>query len=236
MTPRSRRSSARALERAAWALSLVLAAEIGGLGALVASATAEGSREAVRACEAHEVGLRPASDIEATAPRAVPLLFQEDERWAGLPYATAEGTVASHGCGLVAASMAASYFAGREVAPPELLAQVGNSCTTGGVNDMGKFCVALAGAYEGVWFSGQLWTSDEALEYVRAGALAFAGMSGQLVDGGKDYGGHVVLVYRVDDSGVWVRDPDDEGVTEPMALERFEQVNFTYFYAIGAKA
>lgn len=69
------------------------------------------------------------------------------------------------------------------------------------------------------------------LQNVSDGWLAFAGMSGTLGD--RDYGGHVVLIWRADDDGYWIRDPASAGNSaRTFTLEELEQVDFHYFYCI----
>lgn len=56
-------------------------------------------------------------------------------------------------------------------------------------------------------------------------------MSGTLGD--RDYGGHVVLIWRADDDGYWIRDPASAGNSaRAFTLEELEQVDFHYFYCI----
>lgn len=63
------------------------------------------------------------------------------------------------------------------------------------------------------------------------GWLAFAGVTGDL--GEEDYGGHVVLIWRADDDGYWVRDPASAANSaRAFTLEELERVDFRYFYCI----
>lgn len=162
-----------------------------------------------------------------------PMYYQADEQWGGLPYATVDGTISTHGCGLASAAMAASYLTETEIDPPRLLNLVGNRCISDDVNDMSKSCQELHDIY-GLHYSNRLTTKDEALDYVADGWIAFAGMHGQLTDDGKSYAGHVVLIWRVDESGVWIRDPYNPALQKPLTFEQFSAVHFDYFYALGA--
>ena len=77
----------------------------------------------------------------------MPVYNQTDPDWAGTPYLS--GTIGSHGCGLVCASMAYGYIFGEELEPDELLEMVGDTCSTDGVNDMMKFARWLSDNYYG---------------------------------------------------------------------------------------
>lgn len=165
------------------------------------------------------------------APSEPPLWLQADERWGGLPYASLEGTVASAGCGLCCAAMAASYLTGDEITPPELLNQVGNTCIDGGMNHMGLFCENLRALY-GIEYT-DLWALDDAEAHLRDGWGLLAGMSGQVHEGGRSYEAHVLYVWGCDESGVYVRDPADATLTQPISWERFRSIEWgSYFYAV----
>ncbi len=160
-----------------------------------------------------------------------PLYYQADERWGGLPYATADSTVAESGCGLCAAAMAASYITGEDITPPVLLNLVGNRCIDGGMNHMGRFCKELHDLYGAEYVD--LWTLDDAESYLRDGWMLFSGMGGSVNEGGKEYGAHVLLVWKCDDDGVYIRDPDDPTLMAPVSWERFREIKWgSYFYAI----
>ena len=160
-----------------------------------------------------------------------PLYYQADERWGGLPYATADSCVAESGCGLCCAAMAASYITGEDITPPVLLNLVGNRCIDGGVNHMGRFCEELNALY-GIEYQ-DLWNLGDAERYLRDGWLLLAGMSGPVYEGGKEYGGHVLFIWRCDSSGIYIRDPDDINLAAPITWEQFRAIDWgSYFYAI----
>ena len=113
----------------------------------------------------------------------------------------------------------------------DLLNLVGNRCIEGGVNHMGRFCEELNALY-GIEYQ-DLWSLEDAERYLRDGWMLLAGMSGPVYEGGKEYGGHVLLIWRCDSSGVYIRDPDDITLTGPIAWEQFERIEWgPYFYAI----
>lgn len=168
--------------------------------------------------EAREQSQIVVRDTPAPEP---PLYYQADERWGGLPYATADGCVA----------MAASYLTGEEITPPVLLNLVGNRCIDGGVNHMGRFCEELQALY-GFEYR-DLWTLEDAESHLRDGWMLFAGMEGAVYEGGKEYGGHVLLIWNCDEEGVYIRDPDDPTLQAPISWERFRAIEWgSYFYAI----
>lgn len=139
--------------------------------------------------------------------------------------------MAESGCGLCCAAMAASWITGEDITPPVLLNLVGNRCIEGGVNHMGRFCEELNALY-GIEYQ-DLWSLEDAERYLRDGWMLLAGMSGPVYEGGKEYGGHVLLIWRCDSSGVYIRDPDDITLTGPIAWEQFERIEWgPYFYAI----
>ena len=162
---------------------------------------------------------------------SVPVYTQTDERWGGLPYATADSCIAESGCGLCCAAMAASYLTGEEITPPALLNLVGNRCIDGGVNHMGRFCEELQALY-GIEYQ-DLWTLEDAEKYLRDGWMLFAGMSGAVYEGGREYGGHVLLIWKCDETGVYIRDPDGAALQAPISWEQFRAIEWgSYFYAI----
>lgn len=178
--------------------------------------------------EAREQSQIVVRDTPAPEP---PLYYQADERWGGLPYATADGCVAESGCGLCCAAMAASYLTGEEITPPVLLNLVGNRCIDGGVNHMGRFCEELQALYEFEY--RDLWTLEDAESHLRDGWMLFAGMEGAVYEGGKEYGGHVLLIWKCDEEDVYIRDPDDPTLQAPISWERFRAIEWgSYFYAI----
>lgn len=96
---------------------------------------------------------------------------------------------------------------------------------------MGRFCEELNALY-GIGYQ-DLWSLEDAERYLRDGWMLLAGMSGPVYEGGKEYGGHVLLIWRCDSSGVYIRDPDDITLTGPIAWEQFERIEWgPYFYAI----
>ena len=168
---------------------------------------------------------------DESAPAEPPLYYQADERWGGLPYATADSCVAESGCGLCCAAMAASYLTGEDVTPPTLLNLVGNRCVEAGQNHMGRFCEELRDLY-GIEYR-DLWTLEDAESHLRDGWALLAGMSGSVHEGGREYGGHVVLVWKCDEDGAYVRDPDDPTMDPLVSWERLEEIEWgPYFYAI----
>lgn len=164
-----------------------------------------------------------------------PLYYQADERWGGLPYATAESNVAESGCGLCAAASAAAFLTGKDyITPSYLLNLVGNSCIDGGVNHMGRFCEQL-NAIWGIQYQ-DLWTLTDAEQYLIDGWGLLAGMSGSVYEGGREYGAHVLYIWGYDDQGVYIRDSADPLLQTPITWEQFESIEWgSYFYAIRSE-
>lgn len=170
-------------------------------------------------------------DRPAAEGANMPLWLQTDPQWSYIPYAG--GTVGDSGCGLVCAAMALEYMTLQHITPLTLASLVGDACLTDGVNDPGKFCSWISEHYPEYGIESTPISYDLApvLQNVSDGWLAFAGMSGALGD--SDYGGHVVLIWRADEDGYWIRDPASSGNSaRSFTLEELEQVDFSYFYCI----
>lgn len=158
----------------------------------------------------------------------MPLYLQTDPQWAKVSYAG--GTIADQGCGLTAAAMAVEYMCQSNVTPDTLALAVGDTCLTDGVNDPAKFCDYIKRTY-GADLTGVMWTTSEGLEAVANGYMVFAGMQGYLGD--RYYDGHVVLIWRVDSDGWYVRDPADGANSQKVwSVEELHAVDFRYFYGI----
>lgn len=161
-----------------------------------------------------------------------PHYLQIDEKWKNLPYS--KETIETYGCGL---TCAASYICWVTQDPSytveTLYKAVGDSCLTDNVNDMSKFGQYISTNYN-VTVSGQEWENDVAKNALRNGDMLFASMSGELIPGHKSYGGHIVLIYKWDDQGIWVMDPDDPDSEVPISEQRFDEVfgYDQYFYLL----
>ena len=62
--------------------------------------------------------------------------------------------------------------------------------------------------------------------------MVFCSLTGQLRDGGKSYGGHIVLLCGWDGETATFHDPY-EGVVR-LSRKQYEQVDWAYFIAIGS--
>lgn len=215
---------------------------IGAISALVVFAAlmvAHANDDAKALAGARESGIRAAQSVydhrvlDRPIPSGtyMPLYLQTDAQWSYVPYAG--GTVGDSGCGLTCAAMAVKYLTTQDVTPLQIAGLVGDSCLTDGVNDPGKFCEWMASVYPeyGIEYSQISYDLDAVLASVSDGWLAFAGMSGAL--GGSEYDGHVVMIWRADDSGYWLRDPASaENSARPFSHEELSSVDFKYFYTI----
>ena len=167
-----------------------------------------------------------AAYLDAALPRSMPYHNQGDPRWGGLAYAG--GTLTSKGCGLCCASMALSWWSREEVTPDGLLAAVGESCLTGGLNDMAKFGDAM-GAW-GVARSGAYYDIGEAVAEARRGRVVFCSVAGRL--GARSYGGHIVLLFSPDGSALSLMDPAcRENTREWSEAELLSVGGWKYFYS-----
>lgn len=171
------------------------------------------------------------SEVYDSIPDSPPHYVQTDPLWSGYPYGS--GTVETHGCGLTCVASYISYITNdSSYQVDDLLKEVGNTCLTADVNDMGKFCDFLESKYL-VDCTAQLWILDTAKDYLRDGYMLFASMEGTLLDGYRSYEGHIVLVYEWNKDGIWIMDPGDSTFNSPLTEDQFDSVfKGEYFYAI----
>ena len=155
----------------------------------------------------------------------MPVYCQTDPDWAGTPYLS--GTIGSHGCGLVCASMAYSYIFGDELEPDELLEMVGDTCSTDGVNDMMKFARWLSDSYDGGILYERVWLLDTLKCRVNTEDVVFVGMSGILGD--RMYSSHVVMMSDMTATGAFIIDPYDSDNTRTFTWEELEHSGLIYY-------
>lgn len=173
----------------------------------------------------------PSSSRVIPSGRTMPLYLQDDPQWASLPYAG--DTIGNSGCGLACAAMTIEYLTTQRADPRILSDVVGSECLTDGVNDPGKFCAWIAEHYPtyNIHYSGIYFNAPDALEDVRNGKLVFASLTGYFGD--QFYDGHIVLLWKSDDSGIWVRDPKSGANSQsPLTEDDFYSVQWVYFYSI----
>ena len=178
----------------------------------------------------YEDGKSSVAVVEDGEPDEVhpPLMMQEDPEWSSLPYGG--GTIGSHGCGLVCASIAVTSRTGELVKPSSLAEEQGGSFITGGINDPDKICKWVSEHY-GLEWSGELWEFESARSLLEDGWLVIAGVSGQF--GTRTYGGHLVLLYGYGADGCYVRDPDDGANSiRKFSWQELEQVSWGSFNGI----
>ena len=80
--------------------------------------------------------------------------------------------------------------------------------------------------------TGLLYDQQEALGYAECGLMVFGSMTGQLHEGGRAYGGHIVLICGWDGSTADIRDPDEGQVN--LNIDEFARVSWAYFIAVGS--
>lgn len=164
------------------------------------------------------------------AETGVPIYIQTDERWGGLPYAGAD--LATSGCGLTCAAMAWEYLGGREWNPVQMLNAVGNSCVQDGQNYMPGFCEWMTSQDPSLNFSVLYEGRERAISDLESGRLVFGCMEGLLYEGGRDYGGHIVLLTGINDVAVTVHDPCT-AYEVSLDFDAFNVVDWNYFISIG---
>ena len=178
--------------------------------------------------DGYESGKSEVVIVEDEPVHIMPLFLQKDLRWYGVQYA--DGCIGTHGCGLTAAAMAATYITGDLVMPDYLASTSGDEFITDGVNDPDKICKWLSEEY-GMTYSGEVWTLDEGLALVEEGYCVLASMSGQLGD--RSYGSHVILIYGRFGPDYLVRDPDDgENSIRSFSREELSLANLTSFNGV----
>lgn len=209
----------KALRRIAAILALILAVEVAGIAALVSSARGTVTAGAA-AIKLDDAGMR----------HGVPLYTQLDERWGGLPYA--EGTVSTSGCGLVCAAMAWEWLSGETCTPPMLLNLVGNDYVQEGQNYMPGFCEWMKQRDPTLDYTVLYESRERALEESEGGRMVFACMEGALYEGGREYGGHVVLITGVEGGRIEIHDPMT-AYEVSLTREEFDGVAWAYFISIG---
>lgn len=162
---------------------------------------------------------------------SVPVYTQTDERWGGIPYAGED--LATSGCGITCAAMAWEFLSGDEWTPVQMLNAVGNSNVQDGQNYMPGLCEWMRDQDASIDYSVIYESRDRAIEDLEGGRLVFGEMQGELVEGGRSYGGHIVLLTRRDESGsITVHDPCVP-YGESLSAERFHAVDWGYFISIG---
>lgn len=135
-------------------------------------------------------------------PRTMPAYYQDDPVWASVPYAHG-GTIAGNGCGLTTAAMSLEWWTREQWSPARLAAEVGDSCTVGGLNYMpafADFCRSL-----GLSATEQYWDIRRAVADARAGRTVWCAGGGRL--GVRSYGGHLVLLWCDADGELRINDP-----------------------------
>ena len=167
--------------------------------------------------------------MEDSPAPSVPIYLQTDERWGGLPYA--DETLSASGCGLTCAAMAWSYFTGDDWTPIEMLNAVGNDYVQEGQNYMPGFCSWMHEQDAAIESSVIYEDMERALDDLEGGSLIFAEMQGQLEDGGRSYGGHIVLLTGFDEENVIVHDPCSP-YANTLSLEQMACVDWGYFISV----
>lgn len=163
--------------------------------------------------------------VHDRSQHVMPVYYQTDPDWAGTPYLS--GTIGSHGCGLVCASMAYGYIFGEEMEPDALLEEVGDTCSSDGVNDMMKFARWLSDNYDGGIRYERCWLLETLKRRVNTEDVVFVGMSGILGD--RMYSSHVVLMHDMTATGASIIDPYDPDNTRTFTWDEIDHFGFIYY-------
>lgn len=159
-------------------------------------------------------------------PHRMPLYLQSDPGWGTKPYAGSN--IAQAGCGLVSASMAYSWLTKIDLSPAELYDLVGDSCTTGGLNDMEKFAAFGARTY-GISCSDRYYDPARAETDALSGKAVICSVTGTLGD--NWYGGHIVVMWSPDGEAIWIRDPASQSnSSRSFGAGEISSVSWAYFY------
>ena len=161
-------------------------------------------------------------------PRSMPAYYQDDPAWAGVPYAHG-GTIAGNGCGLTAAAMSLEWWTREQWTPARLAAEVGDSCTVGGLNYMPAFadyCRSL-----GLSATEQYWDVRRAIDDARSGRTVWCAGGGRLGD--SHYGGHLVLLWEDADGELRINDPASSGNTRRWSEEEVLAASGYWTYSIS---
>lgn len=167
---------------------------------------------------------------DTPAEPQVPLYRQTDERWGGLPYADAD--LATSGCGLTCAAMAWEYLSGETCTPAMLLNLVGNDYVQAGQNYMPGFCEWMCRQDSSLNYTVLYESVERALDESASGRMVFGTMSGSLTEGGREYGGHVVLITENLYGHITIHDPC-EAYAVALTYDEFSAVAWDYFISIG---
>lgn len=159
------------------------------------------------------------------APRNMPAYYQTDRRWSGVGYAGA--SIGCSGCGLTAAAMSLEWWLRERCTPKDLEAEVGSSCTTGGLNDMAKFAEYAESL--GLSASERYRSIGEACDEALSGKTVWASVSGTFGD--SWYGGHIVLIWS-QNGELRVNDPASKGNTREWSRDELARYEWAYFYSV----
>lgn len=169
----------------------------------------------------------------APAEPQVPIYYQRDERWGGLPYA--DGDLSTSGCGLTCAAMAWSCLSGEEWTPIRVLNAVGNDYVQSGQNYMPGFCEWMRSQDPTLDYTVMYEDRQRAIDECSQGRMVFGAMTGQLTEDGESYGGHIALLCDVEGDEIIIHDPCS---ISPVIIDktRFQEVDWGYFISIGRSA
>ena len=161
-------------------------------------------------------------------PRSMPSYYQDDPAWASTPYAHG-GTIAGNGCGLTVAAMSLEWWTREQWTPARLAAEVGDSCTVGGLNYMPAFADFARSL--GLSATGQYWDIRRAIADARSGRTVWCAGGGRLGD--SSYGGHLVLLWQDESGALRINDPASSGNTRAWTEEEILGAGGYWTYSIS---
>lgn len=136
----------------------------------------------------------------------VPLLNQQDYRWAFDTYGDDSGRIiAANGCGIVSLAMIDSYFKGSITDPGEIAAWAGLDHYVTYAGSAFTLYPAFADAYN--YEVKEFYDFYEAMEEIQAGNPVVVAIN----PGYFSSVGHVMVIRAYEDGLVYINDPNDDG-------------------------
>lgn len=158
---------------------------------------------------------RPAEldDLQGINQINVPLLNQQDFRWAYSKYGDDSGNIiAANGCAVVSLAMIDSFFKNEQVDPNEVAAWAGLEHY---VTDVGtSFTIYADFAEENDYKIQEFYDFEEAMNEVQAGNPVVVAIN----PGYFSPVGHVMVIRGYEDGKVYINDPNDNMASEASSV------------------
>lgn len=163
----------------------------------------------------------------------LPMYMQTDLQWANLEYGS--GTIADTGCGLCCGAMAVQQITGFTVTPKDLANMSNGSMLSNGINDLSKivgFIYNSYGAENAIEISDEITDIEAVYEMVNNDWILFGSCYGTIGDFETSDAGHIVLIYDVDETGFYIRDPYCITNNRHYDFEEFNNIDWSHFYGL----